>query len=489
MFLKLTTISRFLVATADIPAETVLFTIPRQSIICKDTSALVAQLPGVFDPPDEDDDEEADQDMKDGDEAGTSPSPSPGQDSWTTLILVLIHEHLRGAASPWRPYLDVLPASPADFRTPMFWAAPQLAALQASPVAAKVGRAEADDMIRTKIVPVVRAHEDVFYPPAQQEQEQQQQKQRLDEDELVQLAFRMGSVIMAYAFDLEKDEDEKDDENEDDDDGWVEDREGKTMLGMVPMADVLNADATFNAHLEHGERALTATALRPIARGEEVLNYYGPLSNGELLRRYGYVTRAHRRYNLVDLSWAGLLASLKAEVHPLLREDEWEKVLGSFVDDEGDSVLEEGFIIDRGAEDPDSEGRVRDDDENNNKKAEVPEELLAQMKEVMKAVKALRPDAVPDKAARDRAIYAAIAQALRARTQEYSTTLAQDLELYEKRKASCPGGVLDPETMALDVRIGEKVLLQEVSEAVRVKLAKLTEADRGDTRSAKRRKI
>lgn len=481
MFRKLKTISRFLVATADIPAETVLFTIPRQSIICKDTSALVAQLPGVFDPPDEDDDEEADQDqnMKDGGEADTS----PGQDSWTTLILVLIHEHLRGAASPWKPYLDVLPASPADFRTPMFWAAPQLAALQASPVAAKVGRAEADEMIRTKIVPVVRAHEDVFYPP-----QQELQQHRLDEDELVQLAFRMGSVIMAYAFDLEKDDDDDEKDNDDsDDDEWVEDREGKTMLGMVPMADVLNADATFNAHIEHGERALTATALRPIARGEEILNYYGPLSNGELLRRYGYVTRAHRRYNLVDLSWAGLLASLKAEVTPLLREDEWEKVLGSFVDSEGDSALEEGFIVDRGAEDPDSEGRVRDD---NNKKAEVPEEMLAQMKEAMKAVKALRPDAVPDKAARDRAIYAAIAQALRARTQEYSTTLAQDLALYEKQKMSCPGGVLDPETMALDVRIGEKVLLQEVSEAVRVKLAKLTEADRGgDTRSAKRRKI
>lgn len=417
--------------------------------------------------------------MKDG--GGADTSSSLGQDSWTNLILVLIHEHLRGAASPWKPYLDVLPASPADFRTPMFWAAPQLAALQASPVAAKVGRAEADEMIRAKIVPVVRAHEDVFYPP------QQEQQQRLDEDELVQLAFRMGSVIMAYAFDLEKDDDDDEkDKDDSDDDEWVEDREGKTMLGMVPMADVLNADATFNAHLEHGERALTATALRPIARGEEVLNYYGPLSNGELLRRYGYVTRAHRRHNLVDLSWAGLLTSLKAEVTPLLREDEWEKVLGSFVDDEGDSVLEEGFIIDRGAEDPDSEGRVRDD---NNKKAEVPEEMLAQMKEVMKAVKALRPDAVPDKAARDRAIYAAIAQALRARTQEYSTTLAQDLALYEKQKMSCPGGVLDPETMALDVRIGEKVLLQEVSEAVRVRLAKLMEADRGDTRSAKRRKI
>ncbi len=44
---------------------------------------------------------------------------------------------------------------------------------------------------------------------------------------------------MAYAFDLEA-EDEGEEE-----DGWVEDKEDKT-LGMVPMADMLNADAEYN---------------------------------------------------------------------------------------------------------------------------------------------------------------------------------------------------------------------------------------------------
>lgn len=462
-----------LVATSDIPAETVLFTIPRQAIICKDTSSLVAKLPKVFDdPPEPQNDNDGDQDMN-----GDHEKDENSQDSWTTLILILIHEHLQGAASQWKPYLDVLPASPADFSTPMFWSARELAELQVSPVASKVGRDEAEKMIRAKIVPVVTAHEDVFYPAAASGD-----PQRLGEDELVQLAFRMGSVIMAYAFDLEKDDDD-DEEKADEEDEWVEDREGKTMLGMVPMADILNADATFNAHIEHGEQALTATSLRPIAKGEEILNYYGPLSNGELLRRYGYVTRTHRRWNLVDLSWETILAKLKMEV--ALSEKEWEKLLNSFLDEDGDSELEEGFIIDRAAEDPDSEGRVHDDGD---KKAELPEDLLAQMKEVMKVAKGLRPDAVPDKASRDKVIYAAIAQALLARAQEYSTTLTQDLELYEKQKTSSPEGVLDRKTMALDVRIGEKVLLQEVSEAVRVKLAKLTEADRGDTRSAKRRK-
>lgn len=419
--------------------------------------------------------------MQDGDD---HEEVDKSQDSWTTLILILIHEHLQGASSKWKPYLDVLPASPADFSTPMFWSADQLAELQASPVATKVGRDEAEEMIRTKILPVIAAHEDLFYSA-----ESSTTKQKLSENELVQLAFRMGSVIMAYAFDLEKDdENEQKEEQNQEEDEWVEDREGKTMLGMVPMADILNADASFNAHIEHGEQALTATSLRPIAKGEEILNYYGPLSNGELLRRYGYVTRTHRRWNLVDLSWESILAGLKAEV--ALSVKDWEKALGSFTDEDGDSELEEGFVIDRGAEDPDSEGRVHDD-ESAPKKAYPPEELLAQMKEVMKAVKKVKPEAVPEKSSRDRAIYTAIARALEMRTKEYGTTLAEDLETHQKNKtAFSPSSALDPKIMALDVRIGEKVLLKEASEAVQAKLAELAEVDDGgDKRSTKRRKM
>lgn len=497
------------VATADIPADTVLFTIPRQSIICKDTSSLVAKLPEVFDPPqspqddnnnnnDGDEDHDMDGTEENNEDDDDDDDDDTAQDSWTTLILILIHEHLQGAASPWKPYLDVLPISAsaaALHSTPMFWSADDLAELQASPVASKVGRDEAESMIRRKILPVITAHEDVFYPagapPAG--------GARLSEDDLVQLAFRMGSVIMAYAFDLEKDDDDDEknqggEEEEEEEDEWVEDREGKTMLGMVPMADILNADATFNAHMEHGEHALVATALRPIARGEEILNYYGPLSNGELLRRYGYVTQAHQRWNLVDLSWATVVAGLKHEVSRL-SDQEWDTVLCSFRNDdddvEGEGDLEDAFIIDRGAEDPDSEGRVHDDP---TKRAALPEELVAQMKEVLKAVKKVRPDAVPDKTARDRAMYAAIARALETRTNEYRTGLEHDLQLYERLQASPPDNkslvVVDRKRMALDVRIGEKMLLKEASQAAHARLALLAEAARdGDGRSAKRRKM
>lgn len=408
------------------------------------------------------------EDGEDDDENDTS------QDSWTSLILVLIYEYLQGATSLWRPYLDVLPTI-TDFSTPMFWAPDELAELQASPVAGKVGRDEAEKMVRTKILPVVRSNPTVFFPEG---------SPALSDDELVQLAFRMGSVIMAYAFDLEKEDDEErqrdEDAEEEEEDEWVEDREGKTMLGMVPMADILNADATFNAHIEHGEHALTATSLRTIKKGEEILNYYGPLSNGELLRRYGYTTRAHRRWNLVDLSWEpAVLAALRAEVP--LPAKEWNTIVESLDEDE----LEEAFVIERGAEDPDSEGKVSEVE----RAAGAPEELVEQLKAVMKAVKKVRPEAVPDKAARDRIIYSAIARALDERVKQYGTTLEQDLKQYEEGSAGADQKVRR-QRMALDVRIGEKALLRQAAESVKAKLAELAKAESdGEKPSAKRRRV
>jgi hypothetical protein len=188
----------------------------------------------------------------------------------------------------------------------MTWSPDELKQLQASSIVDKIGRAEADQMITSQILPVIRKHETVF-----------EGSQRLSDDDLVQLAHRMASTIMAYAFDLEKEAD-SDDEDED---GWIEDREGKIAMGMVPMADLLNADAQFNAHIDHGDDLLTATALRRISAGEEVLNYYGPLSNGELLRRYGYVTREHARHDVVELPWNLVATGMRKTL--ALNEKEW----------------------------------------------------------------------------------------------------------------------------------------------------------------------
>lgn len=202
----------FLVALQDIPAETTLFTIPRKGIINVETSELPKKLPDVFDLDKVVDDED--------DEA-------PRLDSWSSLILVMIYEYFQGEKSPWKPYFDVLPST---FDTPMFWSENELDQLQASHMRHKIGKADAENMFRKTLLPIIRSNSGIFGGESR------------SDDDLVEIAHRMGSTIMAYAFDLENDEDEEEEET----DGWVEDREGKSMMGMVPMADILNADAEFN---------------------------------------------------------------------------------------------------------------------------------------------------------------------------------------------------------------------------------------------------
>lgn len=213
-----TSSNTFLVARVDIPANTLLFTIPRSGVINISTSSLSERLPNLFnnDSPDSADNE----------------LDEPGSDPWLSLILVLIYEYLQGDRSRWKPYFDILPA---EFDTPMFWTEDDISELQASSLRTKIGREDADAMFIKKILPTVKANEGVFYPDG---------STRLDDSQLLQLAHRMGSLIMAYAFDLDKD-DENEEGEDDAEDGWVEDKDS-TTLGMVPMADVLNSDAEFN---------------------------------------------------------------------------------------------------------------------------------------------------------------------------------------------------------------------------------------------------
>lgn len=211
---KLLRVLACIVAVKNIPADTKLFTIPRDAIINVETSDLSKKLPRVFDLPDGDADNDIDQ-----------------HDPWTSLILVMIYEYLQGNASRWKPYFDVLPQT---FDTPLFWSESELRELQGTCLTAeKIGKGESDEMLRKRVVKTVQANSKIFFPTG---------AALLSEAELLALAHRMGSTVMAYAFDL----DNANEESEDEEDGWVEDRDGKTMLGMVPMADILNANAEFN---------------------------------------------------------------------------------------------------------------------------------------------------------------------------------------------------------------------------------------------------
>ncbi|KAK4245517.1 hypothetical protein C7999DRAFT_34078 [Corynascus novoguineensis] len=449
---------RGIVAKADIPADTVLFTVPRDAIICSATAALKNEIPGIFDLEGEGD---GDSDL--GDEDGTS---SSSQDSWSLLILILIYEHFRGDASKWKPYLEVLPSA---FDTPMFWSPAELSELQASALVARVGKGEADAMIESKILPVIRAHEHVFFPRGRGE---------VDDTQLLEMAHRMGSAIMAYAFDLEKDDDDDAAATADDaEDEWVEDREGRTMLGMVPMADMLNADAEFNAHINHGEDSLTATTLRPIRAGEEILNYYGPLPNSELLRRYGYVTPKHSRYDVVELPWELVEAGLKERLvgGGRVGPANWDKVCKLIrSDDDGDDDFEESFVLERLSDDPDSAGQLVGDAVFTG----LPDELGDQVKAVLKALKKVAGiDLVSDKNTRKEVYLQAVLGALQARERQYATSLEDDESLMSE------GRLTGRQKMGLWVRRGEKQLLREAQAWVRRELDQLLDRAADNSRS------
>ncbi|KAB5545482.1 hypothetical protein GE09DRAFT_968499 [Coniochaeta sp. 2T2.1] len=442
---------RGIVATADIEPDTILFTIPRNSIICTANSALPSQLPDVFAPPEEQ-----------GDASGSADDESPSsssQDSWTRLILVMMYEYFQAPRSSWQPYLDVLPTT---FNTPMFWSADELAELQASSVVSRIGAAEAENMIAAKIIPVVRGNEGVFFPSGGAP----------SDEELMNLAGRIGSTIMAYAFDLEKDEDEEEGEE----DEWVEDREGKTELGMVPMADVLNADADFNAHINHETDALTAVSLRKIRAGEEILNYYGPLPNGELLRRYGYVTAAHRRWDVVELSWSPVEAALMEVLGA--SQDTWGKVAAQVDEEE----VEDGFVIEWGSEEPDAEGHVDDKLEFHG----LPEELADQVKAFLKAGRKFDGSMaykLSESETRKEVYLRSVLRAMELRLAEYPTSLEADLQVQRTENPSGRKG------MALAVRIGEKTLLREAIRWTGAEVAKLNrDVEMSDEPSAKRQR-
>jgi len=141
----------------------------------------------------------------------------------------MIYEYGRTSSSNWKPYFDVLPSS---FDTLIYWSPTELEELQASAVVKKIGKKEADEMFEEKIWPIVQSQPALFGL----------QEDSSTKDVVVQLAHRMGSLIMAYAFDIESSEPKEADEE-----GYAtEDEDEDLPKGMVPLADILNADANRN---------------------------------------------------------------------------------------------------------------------------------------------------------------------------------------------------------------------------------------------------
>ncbi|KAK6434826.1 Ribosomal lysine N-methyltransferase 4 [Oleoguttula sp. CCFEE 5521] len=248
---------RGVVARKDIAEDEVLFTIPRTSILSPETSALPKDITSSL------------------------------EDPWLSLILNMIYEHQQGQTSKWQPYLDILPQ---DFDTPMFWDEDTLSFLKGSAVLSKIGKSSADQSFKTQLLPIIRANENLFYG-----------NDVLD-SELLALCHRMASTIMAYAFDLPS----QDGPASEQEDGWEVDSNASTAAtpkGMIPLADLLNANADLNnAKLYHTPDAVEMRSIKPISTGDELLNDYGPLPRADLLRRYGYTTNEYAKYDVVEIA-------------------------------------------------------------------------------------------------------------------------------------------------------------------------------------------
>ncbi|OMP89134.1 Ribosomal N-lysine methyltransferase 4 [Diplodia seriata] len=264
---------RGLIAVQDIQEGEVLFAIPRSAVLSAANSPLSTTLPQIF------------EDL----------------DPWGTLIVTMIYEYLRGDASPWKPYFDILPA---HFDTLMFWSDEELAELQASAVVQKIGKDSANELFNGTVIPLLRRHANVFFPDPSV-------AQGVTDDELLTLAHRMGSTIMAYAFDIEPDQATQ----EVDEEGYASEEEDEALpKGMVPLADMLNADADRNnARLHYGSDVLTMEAITGIKAGDEIFNDYGPLPRSDLLRRYGYSTPFYEQYDVVEIPTDLIVETLKAE--------------------------------------------------------------------------------------------------------------------------------------------------------------------------------
>ncbi|KAL2871300.1 ribosomal lysine N-methyltransferase [Aspergillus lucknowensis] len=381
---------------------------------------------------------------------------------WLSLMLVMIYEYLEGDRSPWAPYFKVLPQ---NFDTLMFWSAEELQELQGSAVVDKIGKEEAEELILESIAPIVRSNPSLFPPIDGLASYDGDAGTRV----ILKLAHTMGSLIMAYAFDVEKPENEVDRDGED---GYVTDEEEEhSSKGMVPLADMLNADAhRNNARLFQEEESLIMKAIKPIKAGEEIFNDYGELPRADLLRRYGYVTDNYAPYDVVELSLDSLctsagLADSNAENNPRLQ----------FL--ESLELLDDGYAIPRPSQD-DSLADI------------LPEELVLLLKTLT-----LTPEQFaerqekqkPPKPSLDAAETKILLNAIQLSQDRYGTSLAQDQSFLAEFDKSETGGALwghlRRRKMAIQVRLGEKEILEDLVSRITAYLANV-DSSRSTKRTA-----
>eukprot|EP00050_Salpingoeca_kvevrii_P012300 m.21573 g.21573 ORF g.21573 m.21573 type:complete len:512 (-) comp3934_c0_seq2:62-1597(-) len=229
---------RGVVATAPITEQTTLFEIPRELLLGAATTGISAELQRHF------------SQLRDD-------SGAAGDLGWAALLTALLFEG-RQRDSPWRPYLDVLPALGQFPLHPLMWPPEEAEALLArSPLLRGVqsDREAVENQFRVAVKSFVAKHPSLF--PGDR-----------SEEALLAEYRHWAAVVMAYSF--------------------TDDTTGSVVL--APFADMLNhVTGKTNANLYYADDSLQMAATEDIPAGAEIFNTYGELSNDGLLRKHGFV--------------------------------------------------------------------------------------------------------------------------------------------------------------------------------------------------------
>ncbi|KAF1946996.1 SET domain-containing protein [Clathrospora elynae] len=410
---------RGVVATQSIPEHELLFRIPRSALLSVETSILSSEIP-----------------------ASTFTHLGP----WLSLILTMLYEHFNGPASNWAAYFDVLPT---EFNTLMFWTDDELAELQASAVVNKIGKDGADAMFVEHLLPLIEEFADILFAGDVRAKDRAKE---MRSPEKLEIMHKMGSLIMAYAFDVEPSMSNTDV----DDEGFAEEEEDAALpKGLVPLADMLNADADrCNARLFYEKDCLEMKALKPIKAGEEIFNDYGPLPRSDLLRRYGYITDNYAQYDVVEIPM-----ELVTEI--ATAAGIWSQKRLEYLDEE--EMLDSGYDI--AASSPFTL------QESLSPEVIILIESLLLSDEEFERLKTKNKLPKPEKMTSKGA--EVLHKIVQARIAQYATTLEEDLRTFDQVPAV---DAATPKTrryaMAKAVRIGEKRLLAQTEEALREIIAR-----------------
>jgi N-lysine methyltransferase SETD6 len=330
----------------------------------------------------------------------------------------------------------------------MFWSEPELEQLQASAVVRKIGKAGAEASWKETIIPAMLKHPNLFAVSASDDASRTAK--------LIELAHMAGSLIMAYAFDIDRDEDKS--KVEDDEEEFEEDDEDEPLKGMVPFADMLNADADRNnARLFQEDDYLIMKATKFIQAGQQIFNDYGPLPNSDLLRMYGYVTTNYAQYDVVEFDHdllvdaAGMRDS-KRNTDWLRREEQLEEI----------GIIDDGYAFPRPQPGESLEEVVPGN-------IHMLLRALTSDPKIQKAPK-LKDESVTIEEA---ALLSAVATK---KLVEYGSSLEEDLNILQQMQTEpdrpAPNGLSARRyTSALQVRIGEKEILSTLVQLCQTHIA------------------